>query len=100
MFARILKVKFGLDGVDEAIRMFRESTIPGCKKQGGFREAYFLDDRETGECVLITLWETQKDMLASEESHFFQNQLVKFMPLFRTPPIRESYEIVLDESKV
>ncbi len=99
MYARMLKVKFGLDGVDEAIRLFRESVIPGCKTQGGFREGYFLDDRGTGECVLITIWDTEKDMLASEESSFFQDQLIKFMPLFRTPPIRESYEIVVNEPK-
>jgi hypothetical protein len=99
MHARLLKAKFGLDGVDEAIRLFEESVIPGCKKQKGFRGGYFLDERESGECLLITMWETEKDMLANEESSFFQEQVVKFMPFFRTPPVRESYEIAVSESK-
>jgi heme-degrading monooxygenase HmoA len=95
MHVRLLKAKFGLDGVDEAVRIFQESVLPGCKKQKGFKGGCFLDDRETGECVLITMWKTEKDMLASEESRFFQSQLIKFMPFFKSPPVRESYEVVV-----
>ncbi len=99
MHARVLRTKFGLDGVDEAIRLFKESVIPGCQKQHGFKGGYFLDDRDTGECLLITMWETEKDMKANEESSFFQEQVVKFMPFFRVPPTRESYEIAVLEPK-
>ncbi len=100
MVARLLRTKFGLDGMDEALRLFRESVLPGCKAQKGFAKAYFLDDRETGECLIITLWESEKDMLASEENRFFQEQIAKFLPFFKAAPIRESYEVAVDESKI
>jgi hypothetical protein len=36
-------------------------------------------------------------MLATESSHFFQEQLVKFMTFFKAPPIREAYEVVVQD---
>jgi hypothetical protein len=36
-------------------------------------------------------------MLATEHSAFFQEQIVKFMPFFTSPPIREGFEVVVDD---
>jgi hypothetical protein len=43
----------------------------------------------------MTLWKTEEDMLANEKSLFFQEQVVKFINFFKTPPIREAYEVIV-----
>jgi hypothetical protein len=40
------------------------------------------------------IWETEEDLLETEHSRFFQEQIVKFMNFFTTPPIREIYEVL------
>lgn len=97
MYARLLRFQTRIDRVDQASKIFTESVIPLCKKQKGYKGAFFLADRETGNCVPVTLWETEEDMLTTEQSRFFQEQIVKFMNLFTEFPIREGYEIVLKD---
>jgi heme-degrading monooxygenase HmoA len=97
MFARLLSIKVKTERIDEAAMLFEESVIPLCRNQKGFQGAYYLAERETGQCLLITLWKSKEDMTATEESRFFQEQLVKFMDFFKEPPIREVYEVIVKE---
>jgi heme-degrading monooxygenase HmoA len=97
MFARLLRIKTNIERIDEAAKLFEESVIPSCKNQKGYKGAYFLIDRKTGVSIAITLWENEADMLATESSHFFQEQLVKFITFFKAPPIREAYEVVVQD---
>ncbi len=97
MFARLLRIKTKIERIDEAAKLFEESVIPLCKNKKGYKGAYFLTDRKTGVSILITLWESEEDMLATESSHFFQEQLVKFMTFFKAPPIREAYEVIVQD---
>jgi len=95
MHARLLKMQVKSERIDEAARLFAEDIVPNCRTQAGYRGSYFLVDRKLGECVPITLWETEADMMATEENRFFQNQLVKFLGLFRHGLVRETYEVVV-----
>jgi heme-degrading monooxygenase HmoA len=97
MFARLLRLQIKMERIDEATMLFREIVIPLCKNQKGYKGAYFLTDRKTGASIPITLWESEEDMLATESSHFFQEQLVKFMTFFKAPPIREAYEVIVQD---
>ena len=97
MFARLLRIKTKIERIDEAAKLFEERVIPLCKNQKGYKGAYFLTDRKTGMSILITLWENEEDMLATESSHFFQEQLVKFMTFFKAPPVREAYEVIVQD---
>ena len=96
-FARILRMHLKLDRIDQAKKIFEESVIPLCKSRKGFLGAYFLADQESGTCLPITLWESEEDMLATERSAFFQGQIIKFMPFFTSPPVREGFEVIVDE---
>ncbi len=97
MYARILRSHFKPEKVDEAARMFEESVLPLCRQQPGFRGAFFMKDAGSGDSVVITLWEDQDAMLASERSRFFQEQVAKFVPFYREAPIRDAYEVLLRE---
>lgn len=97
MFARILRIQIHLDKTDEVANFFEEQVIPEAKKIKGHKGAYFMADRKTGNCIIITLWETEEDLLETEHSRFFQEQLIKIMQFFITPPIREIYEVLYTE---
>jgi heme-degrading monooxygenase HmoA len=94
MFARILRIQTHLERIDEAAKLFEEQVIPSIKAIKGYKGANFMADRKTGNCVIITMWETEEDLLETEHSRLFQEQLVKFMQYFITPLMREVYEVL------
>ena len=63
MFARVITAQAGLQGFDNAIRLFRDQ-LPGARQLPGFNGFYFLTDAETGKLVIISLWETREQMEA------------------------------------
>jgi len=97
MFARLLRIQTDIDQIDEASKLFEESVVPLCKTQKGYKGSFFLTDRKTGNSIPVTLWESEEDMMATEESRFFQEQVVKFMDFFKAPPIREAYEVTFQD---
>lgn len=97
MFARLLRIQTRLDRIDEAAKLFEDQVIPSVKPIKGHISAKFLADRKTGDCVIMTMWETEEDLLETEHNLIFQEQLVKLMQYFITPPIREIYEILYTE---
>ncbi len=94
MYARTLKIQINLDRIDEASNLFSKQVLPLCDGKKGYKGGQFLADRKTGNCLMITMWETEEDLLETEHSRFFQEQIVKFMNFFITPPVREIYEVL------
>jgi heme-degrading monooxygenase HmoA len=97
MFARITKIKIKIDKIDEGSKLFEKSVIPMFKSQKGYKGAYYMADRDKGECICISLWDKEADAIANEESLSYQEQLVKFMNLMTANPTREGYEIVVED---
>jgi heme-degrading monooxygenase HmoA len=97
MFARVLRSQMKIDKIAEATRTFKEIVVPMCRKQRGFKGGYFMSDPKTGESVAVTLWMNEEDMLANEASHFFQEQVARFIPFYAKPPIREAFEVTIRE---
>ena len=97
MYTRLLIIQTETKRIDEASMLFEESVIPLCKDKKGYKGANFLADRKTGKCILCTQWETEEDMLATEQSRFFLEQVVKFLSFFSKNPIREAYEVVVED---
>jgi len=93
MFARLTSLSFRIEMADEGARIFRESVVPAAQAQKGFRAAYLFSDRTTGRSVALTLWEDEASAVANEENRYYQEQLVKFLPIFASPPVREGYEV-------
>ena len=97
MYVRLLIIHTEIKRIDEAAMLFEESVIPLCKDKKGYKGASFLADRKTGKCILTTQWESEEQMRATEQSRFFQEQVVKFMCFFKSDPIREAYEVVIQD---
>ena len=96
VYVRMTTMSFRPDAYDEGVRLFEGSVVPAAKAQKGFRAAYLLGDRAAGRAVALTFWDDEAAALANEDNRYYQEQLVKFLPFFTSPPVREGYEVVVD----
>ena len=99
MYARLTIVHVSKENIDKAVELYKDSVVPAAKKQKGFLETVLLVDKNSGKGISIGFWENEGDALASEESQFYQEQLIKFMNYYTAPPIREGYQVLVKESR-
>jgi len=97
MFARLTIVQVKMDKLDETVKIFEENVVPVAKSQKGYRGGYLLTDRKTGKGIAMTLWDSEADAIANEQSGYYQEQVSKFKDLWTAPPIREGYEVSLQD---
>ena len=93
MHARVILGRVKLKKQDEAIKIYKESVEPAAKEQKGFMKMHLLTDLETSKFISITIWETEKDMVAGESSGYLQKQLDKIVTLFVGPPSIQHYVV-------
>ena len=79
--------------LQEAIDIANDSVVPAAKAQKGFRGIYFLTDAANGKFLGLSVWETEADMIASENDGFSREQFAKIGALMTGPPTLEHYEL-------
>ena len=67
MYARHVTVHGSPEHLDEGIASVRDSVLPVLKQCAGFKGQLLLVDRNKGEAIGISLWDSEANMLASEE---------------------------------
>jgi len=85
--------------VENAVDVFRESVLPALHEQPGYEGSYVLLSPE-GKALVLTFWATVEDAdagIAGARS-FYSEQVAKFATIYRSPPGRESYDVVLAEA--
>jgi quinol monooxygenase YgiN len=65
VFARVIAAQTTPDGFDGFIS-FAQEQLPATQAQQGFKGCYLLTDRDTGNLVTISLWDTWEDVRAVE----------------------------------
>jgi heme-degrading monooxygenase HmoA len=93
MYARVTHCPVEHSKLEEFICLVREVSFPEAKRQPGFKNAYLLTDDVTGISIIITLWETEADLKASETGGFLREQIARSAPLLVALPIRETFEV-------
>ena len=93
MFARFTIVQIDIDKTDEVIKLYEDSVVPAAKSQKGYRGAYMFTNRETGKGYSVSLWESEEDAIANEQSGYYKEQVGKFAEYFTAPPVQEGYEV-------
>ena len=93
MFARFTIVQSAIDKIDEVIKLYEDSVVPAAKSQKGYRGAYLFTDRQTGKGYSISLWDSEEDAIANEQSGYYREQVGKFAEYFTGPPVQEGYEV-------
>ena len=100
MHARVVTAQFQPGKADEAIQVYRETVLPQTRQQPGARQVIVLADRDTDRCVVVTLWDSEEALIASETSGQYQQQVAKFGGLFAAPPLRQTYEVIVGPEDV
>jgi hypothetical protein len=80
--------------VEEAVRLFEEQVLPGLREHEGYDGVVVLATPE-GKGMIVSLWETEEASAAA--AGFATEALERFVTLFRSPPDRELYEVLLTE---
>ena len=93
MFARLTAVTAEKDKIDEIIKIFADNIVPDAKSQKGYRGIYLLTNRETGKGVAISIWDSEEDATANEQSGYYQEQVGKVASFFTSPPVLDGYEV-------
>ena len=66
MYARLTRFQGPPDRLEEGIFLLHEQVIPRARLRNGQVSGYWLLDRASGQGVVVSLWETEAAMLASE----------------------------------
>ena len=80
--------------LDAAVDIYREHVLPRLREQEGYRGVVVFTTAE-GKAMLVTFWETEEE--ARDASGFAATELERYMTMFKSPPGREQYEVVLAE---
>ena len=93
MFARVTQLEIDVmrTSVEDAVALFDAEVLPALRRRRGFRGAVVLATPE-GLGTTITLWEHEDDAAHDEE---YEATLARYVTLFRAPPGRELYEVVV-----
>jgi len=92
--AEIDAVRMSVDG---AVALFRASVVPALEEQPGFEGAYVLVSK-AGLALVLTFWSSEEEAEAGVESGFYDDQVRKFVTIYRAPPGRDVYDVVLAEA--
>ena len=68
MFARIGTWAGTADDLERWVIRAREHVKPALEHDAGLAAAYWLVDRESGKALIVTLWESEAAMRASEQA--------------------------------
>lgn len=93
MHARVVSIQVRADDLPEVSRIYTDGVLPVCKGQQGYRGALLLTDGDTGRAVSITLWESEPDMRAGENSPLLQAQSERVQQLMTAPSERTYYRV-------
>lgn len=97
MFARASTIVGSREKVAEAVSILESQVLPQIKQLDGFSGVLGLVDRETGKSLVITLWETQEALRASEEAATkVRAEAAKELGSTASPMV-DRYEVVLQE---
>ena len=96
MYARVtlLEIDTLRATVDDALESFRERTLGRLRDQAGYRGVWVLATPE-GKAMLMSLWDTEEQAGIEGDHRFYDVELGHFATLFRAPPGRGEYEVLL-----
>lgn len=97
MYARVVTMSVRRDKVDECIGIVRDAISPEALKQKGFHDNLLLTNRSTGKSMLLSLWESEADLLASESGGYYGGQLGKLQQHITVSATREICSVAIND---
>ncbi len=96
MFARVQTVHQPPEKLDELTKIAREQ-LPAAHELPGFRDFYYLVDRDNGKALVISLWETEEDLRQVEANAAPIRERIEAEAGLKSPP-SEIFEVTLQAS--
>jgi heme-degrading monooxygenase HmoA len=95
MHARSGRLQVGTDRVDDSVQAIRD-TIPEYREQNGYKGFTILVNRESGEVLGISFWESEADRDASEDLGRRAREAAA-QNVGGAEPVREAWEVAFDD---
>jgi hypothetical protein len=94
--ATIAEIDFVRMSLEEATDLFRDSVVAALREQDGYEGALVLVSPQ-GQALALTLWsdEDAADAGIAGGRSFYAEQVEKFVTIYRSPPGRETYDVVV-----
>lgn len=85
--------------IDQAVDLFRESVLPELREQEGYEGVYVLVSPES-KALVLTFWtdEEAADAGIAGGRSFYAEQVEKFITIYRSPPGREAYDVLIADA--
>jgi len=80
--------------IPAAVELFEERVLPRLREQDGYEGVVVLANGD-GKAMLVSVWEDEE--AANASAGFATDALEEFVTMFRSPPGREGYDVVLAE---
>ena len=101
MHARVTQLEIDTTRIemDHAVELFRAEVLPALREQEDYGGTYVLANPD-GKALLLTFWETEGAAEAQRETGFYAEQLERFAAIFRAPPGRDHYAVLVADQPV
>ena len=101
MHARVTQLEIDTTRIDmdHAVELFRAEVLPALREQEDYGGTYVLANPD-GKALLLTFWETEGAADAQRETGFYAEQLERFAAIFRAPPGRDHYAVLVADQPV
>ena len=94
MYARVTTSQVDPSKAEEVEAIMQDIVLPTLRQQKGFKNYISFVDRASGKAITVTVWETEEDRQASDQSsEYYKEAIAKVTPFFKAPPIVENYEV-------
>ena len=91
MYASVITEQVKLDQLDEAARAWQ--ALFAAARPQGLQSAYYLQDRQSGEVIVVGLWATEAAAEGFETSGAFQHAVRQLEAYLERAPTRKVYEL-------
>jgi heme-degrading monooxygenase HmoA len=96
----VIRFQVAPERAAEAAGIITGSVVPAATALPGVQRVVFLFDRAAGKGLTFSIWETEAQLRATEESGYVQEQLAKLAGILSGQPERELYEVAVWERAV
>jgi heme-degrading monooxygenase HmoA len=93
MYARVIFGKIRSQNETVVTSFYRTEVVPTTRQQHGFKGIIQMVNPATGETLSISLWETEADMKATENTDYDKKQFAKLASFDATGPRRAAYKV-------
>lgn len=83
--------------IENAVEFYERSVLPAQHEQDGYEGGYVLTTPE-GKALVITFWRDEEAAEHGLATGFYDEQVRKFVTMFRSPPGRELYDLAVADT--